>query len=541
MKTLKAKALRMKALIKNIPCAVIAVRMLIVFLCLSSCMKEEKAMEGKLIEPKSMLDTKQFIKESKDRSKDTMKFGPKVIDVDKAEVRDAIRTEIDKEDAPNYDKLSDTGTGNVFPIDLNLDGVDIRTFTQMLSRLTGVNFLVSDEVNGTITAKLDNVAWPQALDSVLSLKGFAKHVDNKANIIRIHNQSTIVQLEGFERQRKADLQKTVMLEKSGEPMYTEIFKLFYTKPADVKTILENVLGGKAAAAAEGADGRSTSAQITTDERVNQLIIKARKADIELVRKLITKIDSRTKQVFIEAFIVEVSDNFEKALGTQLGVNAATSAGNRLLGGKKFNSRLLGVGADPTLPVSEIDNPATVTSLAAEGATSGIAALVGIGDTADLRVALTALEKDSVSKIISNPRIFTLDNQEATIFQGDDIPYATTSSEGTTTEFKKAGLKLTVKPTVVGDGNLMMAVTLNKDSADTSQANPPISTSQIITNMVTKDGSIVVIGGIYTQTKADSENKVPFFGDIPGAGKLFRNDTRKNNRKELMIFISPRVI
>ena len=149
--------------------------------------------------------------------------------------------------------------------------------------------------------------------------------------------------------------------------------------------------------------------------------------------------------------------------------------------------------------------------------------------------------DSVSKIISNPRIFTLDNQTATIFQGTEVPYETVSADGTSIEFKSAGLNLEVTPTVVGDGNLMMQISLNKDTVDTSISNPPITSSSINTNLVTRDGSIVVIGGIYTQSKTDSEDKVPFFGDLPGAGKLFRRDGRTNERKELMIFIAPRII
>jgi type IV pilus assembly protein PilQ len=513
---------------------------IILLVLLASCMNEEKALEGQFIETKGLIDSKKVIEDGKKHVDKVIEFGPKSDDEAQVNARNTTDGVIDQEQAPNYEELQDNGTGNIFPIDINLENVDIRTFTQMLSRITGVNFLVSDEVSGTVTAKLQDVSWPNALDSILSLKGFAKHVDNKANIIRIHSQSVVVQLENFERQRKSDLQKTSRLDMANEPLYTEVFKLFYTKPADVKTIIQNVLGlGGTAAPAPADGGRNITAQITVDERVNQLIVKARKDDLETIKKVIAKVDSRTKQVFIEAFVVEVSDDFSKALGVQLGANAATVPGVRALG-KAYNARLTGPLGTTGSDVDEVDG-ATIANFGAVGATSGIAGLFGLGDTADLRVALTALEKDSISKIISNPRIFTLDNQEATIFQGDDIPYATTSQSGTTTEFKKAGLKLVVKPTVVGDGNLMMSVKINKDSADTSQANPPISTSEIMTNMVTKDGSIVVIGGIYSQIKTDSNSKVPLFGDIPGAGRLFRNDTRGNNRTELMIFIAPKII
>lgn len=497
----------------------------------------EKAMEGSLIESESLIDNDKFIREGKRRSKKTVKYGPDVAEIDESDIRDTMHVMIDKEEAPNYDTLQDDGTGNIFPIDLNVENVDIRTFTQMLSRITGINFLVADEVSGLVSAKLNNVSWPNALDSVLSLKSLAKHVDNKANIIRIHGQDVIVSLENFERQRKADLQKTALLDRANEPLYTEVFKLFYTKPGDVKTLLESVLG---VGGEEAGEGRNTSAQITVDERVNQLIIKARKDDLDIVQKLIKKVDSRTKQVFIEAFIVEVTDDFEKALGVRLGADFANS--NLGQGaGKEFNVRATGLIGTTGTDVSPGGNNAGLTDFAVTGATSGVAGLFGLGDVADLKVALTALEADNMSKVISNPRIFTLDNQEATIFQGSEIPYSTVSADGTSIEFKQAGLQLSVTPTVVGDGNLMMSINLNKDTADTSQALPPITSSEINTNLVTRDGSIVVIGGIYTQTKSDSASKTPLFGDIPGVGRLFRRDTREDDKKELMIFISPKII
>ncbi len=507
---------------------------------LVGCMNKEKALEGDLIQKDNMIDNKKFIEESKKRSENNSKYGPNMEDTINNDLREHTRTQIDKEEAPNYDSLSDSGAGNIFTVDLNVENMDIRTFTHMMSTMTGVNFLVSDEVNGMVTAQLKDVSWPNALDSVLSLKGWAKHVDNKANIIRIHSQDNIVKIENFERQRKTDLQKTAMLEKAESPMYTEAFKLFYTKPDDVKKILESVLGASAAASTDNSV-RNTSPQITIDPRVNQLIIKAREDDIGIAKKVIEKVDTRTKQVFIEAFIVEVSDDFEKALGTQLGANFAGNTKDTKFGHKTYNIRVTGEAGDAADSVSPGTTDAALTNFAAAGATSGISTLFGLGDTADLKLALTALESKSVSKIISNPRIFTLDNQEAIIFQGTEIPYETTSSNGTQVQFKQAGLKLTVTPSVVGDGNLKMVINLNKDSADTSQDNPPITQSQISTNLVTKDGSIVVIGGIYTQDKSDSSDKVPLLGDVPVAGKLFRRDTRGDNRKELMIFIAPKII
>jgi len=496
--------------------------------------KTEGAFEGKLIEPKAMVDQKKFIKESNKRIEETSELGPKITEIDDTNTREEASTLISKDEAKNYVTLEDKG--NIFPIDINVQNVDIRTFTQILAKLTGINFLVSDEVNGNVTAQLHDVPWPNVLDSVLNLKSLAKHVDNNANIIRIHSQEAIVKLETFERQRREDLQKALALDQATQPFYTEIFKLFYAKPDKMKALLSEVLGISPTATASSAGTPTT--QITVDARMNQIIIKARKEDIEIAKKLIAKLDSRTKQIFIEAFIVEASDQFSKALGTTLGANL-----NRVVrtNGQNFYTGVAGVASSTSTAVAAGTSDSLLTSMPAVGATSGVSFLGGLGSAATLKLELTAAANESLSKIISNPRIFTLDNQQAVIFQGSEIPYTTTSSDGTKIEFKEAGLKLAVTPSVVGDGNLMMAIEVNKDTADTSITNPPITQSRITTNLVTKDGSVVVIGGIYTQTKTDGYDKVPGLGDIPFAGKLFRRDSNSNNRKELMIFMSPKTI
>lgn len=501
-------------------------------LMLVGCIHGEKAFEGKLVEEKSMVDHKQFIKESSKRMDEASKYGPKIEEIDDGNMRDQTSTLISKEEARSYVTMEDNG--NVFPIDINVQNVDIRTFTQMLSKMTGINFLVSDEVTGNVTAELHDVPWTTALDSVLNLKSLAKHVDNKANVIQIHSQDAIVKLEGFERQRREEMQKAIVLDRAAEPFYTEVFKLFYSKPDKMKSLLSEVLG----ISATGGASSGPTPQITIDSRMNQLIIKARKEDMDVMKKLIAKLDTRTKQIFIEAFIVEASDDFNTALGTRFGGNLTQGAGYQ---NKTFNVRATGTSGTAASSVAAGTNDAAFTDLAATGATSGIGLLAGVGDAADLKLELSALESKSLGKVISNPRLFTLDNQEAIIFQGTQVPYSTTSADGTKVEFKDAGLKLAVTPTVVGDGNLLMAIAVNKDSVDLSKSLPPITKSSITTNLVTRDGSIVVIGGIYTQTKDDSNDKVPGLGDIPMAGKLFRRDANDNHRKELMIFIAPKVI
>ena len=494
--------------------------------------------DEQLINQSPLIDKGKFIEQSKTRADDTVKYGPAAEQDRDEELRSAYRTQIDKQITPDYVELTNDGTWKIFPIDVNVENIDIRLFAEMLSKVTGANILVSDEVNGMVTAKLKNVPWPNVLESVLQMKALAKHIDSKAKIIRIHDQSTVVKLEDFKRQRRENLHKSEMLEKAAEPRYTEIFKLFYTKPVTMKSTIEGVFGittGTGGAGTE--DYLKSSPEVTIDNRLNLLIVKARKEDIQLVSKLIKQLDTRTKQVFIEAFIVEISDGFEDAFGARFGVNAEDTFN----AGKDVTSRITGLAGTAASAVTAGDSGATLSNLAVGSPFGGIGILTGIGSAADLKVELSAMETDGLSRVISNPRIFTLDNQEATIFQGDEVPFETTSQDGTKVEFKEAGLKLSVLPQVIGDGNLLMNITVNKDTVDTSQDNPPISKSEIKTSLVSRDGAIVVIGGIYDEDKSKNLDKVPGLGDMPVIGNLFKREANTDNRSELMIFIAPRVL
>jgi type IV pilus assembly protein PilQ len=236
----------------------------------------------------------------------------------------------------------------------------------------------------------------------------------------------------------------------------------------------------------------------------------------------------------------VTDDFEKALGSRLGVHVDEDRAN-VINGASAAATISGVAGDAGNTLALGDNVASVSNLPVASPFGGIGVLAGIGNARDLKIELTAMEQEGLTKVISNPRVFTLDNQEAVIFQGDEIPFETVSQSGTEIQFKEAGLKLVVTPSVVGDGNIVMDISVNKDTADTSQANPPITKRQIKTSLVSRDGSIVVIGGIYTETESGSIAKVPFFGDLPGLKYLFRKKEDANNRKELMIFIAPQII
>ncbi len=513
------------------------------FLCcvllVAGCSTPRDIKETPPLRTESMIDRDLLIEQGKKRSAEQLRYGPVVQEDNEGVLRQQAHRKITREEPTNVSELSREALAESFPVTFKVEHMDIRTFAQMLARVTDVNILVSAEAQGVVTAELSNVDWPHALDAMLKMTSLAKHVDSNANIIRIHGQERLLSLEDFDRRRRENLQRSLMVKRSSEPLYTEIFKLFYTEPEEVKTMVTEVLGVSRRTGSGGTTGlRYVEPEITTDTRKNLLIVKARKEDMEVIQKLVEEIDTRTAQVFIEAFIVEVTDDFEHAFGTRIG---AQGSDTKRIGGKQFNAQIVGTGAGTAGSVVAGDTGSSLTNLALNNAFGGIGLLAGIGSAADLKLELSAMEAEGLSRVISNPRIFTLDNTEATIFQGDEVPYETTSQDGTKIEFKEAGLKLAVTPTVIGDGNLLMHIQVNKDTVDTSQSNPPITKSEIRTSLVSKDKEIVVIGGIYTENLSQSRDKVPGLGDVPGAGKLFRRDTNEDDRRELMIFIAPRIL
>jgi type IV pilus assembly protein PilQ len=517
--------------------------MVVAFSSLSAC---DKWMEKKgetpidnnnLIDSELMFDRQKFIDQSKERSRREAAFGPEMLDFDSPNLRANSRTFINREETMDTVDIEEGFADRDYEVSFNSENLDIRIFSELLARATGVNIIVSDEVEGDVSTTLKKVPWTKLLDNVLQIKSLAKHVDGRSNIIRIHGQNKIVELEEFEKKRQENLQRSLQLKRAAEPLYTEIFKLYYTKPSDVKKTIDGTIAAGQTAQADGI--RSIRPEITVDERKNLIIVKARKADMSLVSKLVRELDTRTQQVFIEAFIVEVKDDFASAFGTRVGLNVEDTFRND---NRLYYGRLTGVGGTPAGVVTPGDTGASLSNLPVANPTGGIGILAGIGSTADLKLELTAMEREGMSKVVSNPKIFTLDNKEAVIFQGTEVPYESSSAnEGTKVEFKQAGLRLAVTPTIVGDGTLQLGLTVNKDTVDTTQTNPPIAKSEIKTNLISKDGSIVVIGGIYTEEQDNTMDKVPGVAEVPLFGNLFKRKVKGSGKNELIIFIAPKVL
>ena len=491
----------------------------------------------------SLINYKQFARESAPKVDITVGAGPSIDPQGQTFKVPEKRELVSRQEPKNYMDLDELKE-NLFPITINLDDVDVRDAMSMLSEVTGKNILVGDEVTGTISVRLINVPWNKALDAILQIRKLAKHVNEEGTIIRIHEQEALIAQEAFERERREALISSLEAEEAIGPMYTEIFRLYYTEPEQVKEELEAVFGLSDSQDDGGSGASPYSVEIAIDKRIKSLIIKGKRQDLDSIAQLISKIDVRTRQVLIEAFIVEATDDFSKEFGSRFGISDIGVVGNP--GGTNGLTTVTSggvAGSQPTTPGTGVglgDLTGLATNFSVAGG-AGLGVLLQSASTA-LKIELTAMEKQGYSKIVSNPRVFTLDNQEAVIIQGDEIPYQSATQEGgTEVQFKDAGIQLTVTPSIVGDGNIILTVTVEKKSANTSTRNPPITTRSINTKLLIKDNTVVVIGGVFTQESSDGEDKVPFLGDIPFVKHLFRYKSDKDVRKELLVFLAPRII
>ena len=277
-------------------------------------------------------------------------------------------------------------------------------------------------------------------------------------------------------------------------------------------------------------------QITEEKTTRSIIVRGREKDLDVVDKVIKEIDIRTKQVLIEAFIVEANSDFERALGTRLG-------GKYMRNGSQIGG--MGGGSSGNDAVTEPalgDAADSLGNFPISGPTSGIGILRRTG-SAVLKAEITALESMGMGKTISNPKVFTLDNQLATVTQGEEIPYQTQADGSVSTSFKEAALKLEVTPSIIGDGNVLLTIKVNNDTPNRSSAaeEPPINKMEIVTRLLVADGDIVVIGGIKKNILANSKEQVPGIGNMPVIGNLFKNNTKNDNLDELLVFIAPRIL
>jgi type IV pilus assembly protein PilQ len=306
----------------------------------------------------------------------------------------------------------------------------------------------------------------------------------------------------------------------------------------LKAQLEAIFGGNRTVGGEGAARPAGGiVEVTTDDRTNSVVVKGTVAELDLTSKLINKLDVRTQEVLIEAFVVEASDNWQRALGTRLGYfgqsagNTTQTAGG-IAGGPINSAANVGLGTDS----------GSLFNGSVAGAPFGIGYLFNTSASA-LKVELTAMENIDLLKVVSNPHVFTMDNEEAIVIDGTQIPYPVpgVGTNQITYEFKDAALKLTVTPSIVGDGNIFLNMVVNKDSPDYSTNPPAIQKREVRSKLLIKDGTVAVVGGIYATNNDNNVAKVPLLGDIPVIGSLFRYTKKQDQKRELLVFIAPRML
>jgi len=403
-------------------------------------------------------------------------------------------------------------------LSLNFQNVDVRSLLQVIADFTNLNIITSDSVGGTITLRLKDVPWDQALDIILQSKGL--DMRKNGNVVLVAPRDEIAAKEKLELEARSQIADL-------EPLRSEAFVVNYQKAEDVRKLLTD----------DKQRLLSKRGTVAVDPRTNQLFVQDTAARLEDVRRMLQRIDVAVPQVLIEARIVEADDKFSRNLGVRLGygkVNNESVIGGQNLFGTLPGSSISTIPSNVNLPAAGLNgfNPGQFNLT-----------LFNSSLTRLVNLELNALEADGRGKIISSPRVVTADKVKATIEQGTEIPYQqATSSGATSVAFRKAVLKLEVTPQITPEGAIFLDVKVNKDSrgVDTS-AGPAIDTKNVQTQVLVENGGTVVLGGIYEQQDRTTVTKVPLLGDLPVVGYLFKNTSQINDRTELIIFITPRVI
>ena len=460
----------------------------------------------------------------------TVEMGPQPVIGDTKSLQK--RKKISAQQKRNYLLIPDEFTELKQTVSFRFKNLDYSEAMQLMGKVGDINVLVGDEVAGSISAELINVPWDKAFNALLDMKNFAADIDVSSNLIRVHTPSTLTAQETYKSTRAAAVKKKVELEDSVEPIVSEIFRLYYIAPAQAKATINELFSTTG-------ESSFSPIQITEEITTRSIIVRGKSEDLDVVDKILSEIDVRTKQVLIEAFIVEAGSDFEKALGTRLG--GAYQRNQESIGGVVGGAMTDGGISTSTGTLAGGEGSLTDFTSSAIGATSGIGILKRTG-TAVLKAEIQALESLGLGKTISNPKVFTLDNQIAVIKQGEEIQYQATGSEGADVQFKPAVLELSVTPSIIGDGNVLLDVTVNNDSVNRATGGEPgINTMQIQTKLLIADGDIVVIGGIKKNQVSDSKKQLPGIGNVPVLGNLFKGTQKSDSLKELLIFIAPRVL
>lgn len=403
-------------------------------------------------------------------------------------------------------------------LSLNFQDIDVRSVLQLIADFTNLNLVASDSVEGSITLRLQNVPWDQALDLVLKTKGLDQR--------KIGNVLLIAPADEIAARERQELESQQLMAELA-PLRRELIQVNYAKAADIAKLFESVTAGSQ----DSAGGSAGRGSLTVDDRTNSIIAYQTQERLDELRRVVAQLDIPVRQVLIEARIVEADVGYEKDLGVKWR-GLSTNNGNWVIGGTN-DSRIIG-GSDS----------GTLVDLGTSAATSSL----GIGfitDNTILDLELTAMENTGNGEVISQPKVVTSDKETAKILKGTEIPYQEASSSGaTTTQFKDAVLSLEVTPQITPDNQVIMEVKVNKDEPDFARAVngvPPIKTNEVNAKVLVRDGETIVIGGVFSTKQEKKVDKVPFLGDLPYMGQLFRKTFVTDTKSELLIFLTPRIM
>ncbi|MCB2427725.1 type IV pilus secretin PilQ [Methylophaga pinxianii] len=421
-------------------------------------------------------------------------------------------------------------------LSLNFQNIEVRAVLQLLADFNGMNLVTSDTVTGNLTLRLKNVPWDQALDIILKTKGLGMR--QSGNVMLIAPAAEIAAREKQELEARKQLVEL-------EPLYSEIFEVNFAKASELAQILTTTQGQSTAGSTAGGF-LSDRGSVVVDQRTNSLLLRDTATNLADVRKLIEKLDIPVRQVLIESRIVIANNDFAKELGVRFGSSA--------------ESGTLGAGTSGTLeglqvPANNSDSVRPTNSTGVRGQDLNVnlpvanpagtiaLALAKLPLGAVLELELSAMQEEGKGEIVSSPRVITSNQKQATIEQGTEIPYQEASSSGATSvSFKEALLKLDVTPQITPDDRIVMDLEVNKDEVgEIFLGVPSIDTRSVRTQVLVDNGETVVLGGIYEQTSTQSSTRVPFFGDLPYVGFLFKTDLNENRQRELLVFVTPKII
>jgi type IV pilus assembly protein PilQ len=418
-------------------------------------------------------------------------------------------------------------------LSLNFQNIEVRAVLQLLADFTGLNLVTSDTVTGNLTLRLKNVPWDQAMDIILKTKGLGMR--QNGNVLMVAPAAEIAAREKQELEAKNQLEQL-------EPLYTEIIEIKFAKAAELETLLTST--GSTSAAGTGSNrGRgflSSRGTITIDDRTNSLLIRDTAENLVDIRQVIEELDKPVRQVLIESRIVIANNDFNKALGVRFGASTQNDSklGQAVASGS-LNGTTQIINGETLEQVDRlnvdlpVNNPSGTIGLALSKLPLGML----------LELELSAMQAEGQGEIISSPRVITSNQKQATIQQGTEIPYQEASSSGATSvSFKEAVLELDVTPQITPDDRIVMDLVVSQDQVGSIfNGVPSIDTRSVETQVLVDNGETVVLGGIYEQTKTDSVERVPFFGDLPYVGFLFKNTAKTDQKRELLVFVTPKIV